>query len=196
MIRPGLAPAEQGSAVGAHEASDIGSDNLYAHLLLKSPQHRLVVEGTALDHDVPAQLLGRGGPDDLVDGVAHHGHGEAGRDVLNGGAVLLGLLHAGVHEHSAAAAQVHRPLGKQAQLGKLFHVVPQRLGEGLQEAAAAGGACLVELYAVHRAVLNLDAFHVLAADVQDTVNIRLKEGGRIVVGYGLHLALIQHQRCL
>ena len=28
------------------------------HLLLKGPKDRVVVEGAALDHDVPAQLLG------------------------------------------------------------------------------------------------------------------------------------------
>ena len=41
-----------------------------------------------------------------------------------------------------------------------------------------------------------DAFHVLAADVEDAVNIRIKELGGVVVGYGLHLALIQHERRL
>ena len=45
-------------------------------------------------------------------------------------------------------------------------------------------------------IFNLDAFHVLAADVQDTVHVRIKEGSRVVMGDGLHLALIQHQRRL
>ena len=38
--------------------------------------------------------------------------------------------------------------------------------------------------------LMLDALHVLAADVQNTVYIRFKEGSRVVVGDGLHLALV------
>ena len=42
-------------------------------------------------------------------------------------------------------------------------------------------------------VLDLDAFHVLAADVQDAVYVRIKEGSCVVMGDGLHLALIQHQ---
>ena len=143
LVRPGLAPAEQGRAIGAHEACDIGPDDLHAHLLLKGTQHRLVVEGAALHHDVPAQLLGGRGPDHLIDGVLHHRDGEAGGDILDGGPVLLGLLHRGVHKHGAAAAQVHRPLGKEAQPGELLHIIAQCLGEGLQEAAAAGGAGLV-----------------------------------------------------
>ena len=42
-------------------------------------------------------------------------------------------------------------------------------------------------------IFDLDAFHILAADVQDAVYVRIKEGGSIVMGDGLHLALIQHQ---
>ena len=42
-------------------------------------------------------------------------------------------------------------------------------------------------------IFDLDTFHILAADVQDTVYVRVKEGGCIVMGNGFHLALIQHQ---
>ena len=35
-------------------------------------------------------------------------------------------------------------VGKQAELGKLLDIVAQRLGKGLQKAAAAGGAGLVQ----------------------------------------------------
>ena len=40
-------------------------------------------------------------------------------------------------------------------------------------------------------VLYLDTFHILTADIQDTVHLRVKESGCIVVGYGLHFPLIQ-----
>ena len=53
-----LAPAIQGRTVGAHEARDVGADDLHTHLLLKGPEDGFVVERAALDHDVPAQLLG------------------------------------------------------------------------------------------------------------------------------------------
>ena len=63
----------------------------------------------------------------------------------------------------------------------------------LDEGTAAGRTGFVELYAVHGAVFDLDAFHVLAADVQNAVYIRIKEGCGVVMGDGLHLALVQHQ---
>ena len=37
----------------------------------------------------------------------------------------------------------------------------------------------------------MNALHVLSADVQDTIHIRLKERSGIVVGDGLNLAFIQ-----
>ena len=42
-------------------------------------------------------------------------------------------------------------------------------------------------------ILDADAFHVLTANVQDTVYIRLEECSCIVVGDGLNLTFIQHQ---
>ncbi len=112
------------------------------------------------------------------------------RDVLNGGAVLLGLLHAGVHKHGAAAAQVHGPVGKQAQGGKVLDVVAQRLGEGLQKAAAAGGAGFVQEDVADGTVLDLEALHVLTADVDDEIHIRHKVLGGGKVGHGFHHAQI------
>src|SRR5699024_10359519 len=112
-------PGVQGRAEGAHNAGDGGAGDLPAQLLLKGPEHRVVVEGAALYHDVLAQIVGVGRPDDLVHRVFHDGDGQAGGDVLHAGAVLLGLLHAGVHEHGAAGAQVHRVPGQQAQLGEV-----------------------------------------------------------------------------
>ena len=42
-------------------------------------------------------------------------------------------------------------------------------------------------------IFDLDAFHVLAADVKDAVYVRIKEGSSVVMGDGLHLAFVQHQ---
>ena len=79
-------------------------------------------------------------------------------------------------------------------LGEILHAVVQGFGEGLDEGAAARGAGLVEQHAVHRVVFDLDAFHVLAADVQDAVHIGVEEGGGVVMGHGLHLAVVQEER--
>ena len=179
-------PGGQGRAEGPHDAGDGGAGHVPAQLLLKGPEDRVVEEGAALDHDVLAQVVGGGRPDDLVDGVFHDGDGQAGGDLLHAGPVLLGLLHAGVHKHGAAGTQVHRLLGEQAQLGKVGDGVAQGLGEGLDEGAAAGGAGLVEHDGVHRSVADFKALHVLAADVDDEIHVGLEVGGRLVVGHGLH----------
>ena len=84
-------------------------------------------------------------------------------------------------------------LREESRLGEVLHAVIQGMGEGLDKGTAAGGAGLVQLDAVHRMVFDADAFHVLAADVQDTVHLRVEELRGVVVGHGLHLALVQHQ---
>ena len=79
-------------------------------------------------------------------------------------------------------------------MGEVFHAVVQGFCKCLDERTASRGAGLIELNAVHGLVLDLDAFHILAADVQDAVHIRLEKCGRIVVGDGLYLAFVQHER--
>ena len=39
----------------------------------------------------------------------------------------------------------------------------------------------------------MDAFHVLAADIEDAVDLRLEKGGGVVVGDRLHFAFVEHQ---
>ena len=137
MVPGALAQAKQRCTVSTHQARDVGADDLDAHLLLEGAEHGLVVEGTALHDDLAAQLFGAGCADDLVQCILDDTDGQTGRDVLDGCAVLLGLLHRAVHEDGAAAAQVHRAVGKQAQRGELLDIIAQRLREGLQKAAAA-----------------------------------------------------------
>ena len=184
------AQAEQGRAVSAHQAGDVGADDLHPHLLFKDAQDGLVVEGAALDHDLAAQLLGAGSPDDLVQRVLDHADGQAGADVLDAGAVLLGLLDRAVHKDGAAAAQVHRAVGEQAQRGKLLDVVAQRLGKGLQEAAAARRTGLVQKDVADGPVLDLEALHVLAADVDDEIHVGHKVFGGGKVGHRLDQAVV------
>ena len=179
-------PGVEGRAEGAHDARDGGPGDVATQLLLEGPEHRVVVEGAALHHDVLAQIVGVGGPDDLVDRVLDDGDGQSRGDVLHAGAVLLGLLDAGVHEYGAAGAQVDRVPGQQAQLGKVGDGVAQGLGKGLDEGAAAGGAGLVEHDGVHRAVADFEALHVLAADVDDEVHVGVEVAGGAVVGHRLH----------
>ena len=65
------------------------------------------------------------------------------------------------------------------------------LSEGLQKAAAAGRTGFVEEYVADRAVFDLEALHVLTANVDDKVHIRHKMLGGGKVGHGLHHAEIR-----
>ena len=180
-VRACLGLAVQGRAVSAHQARNVGTDDVDAHLLLKGAEHSLIVEGAALYHDVATQLLGAGRADDLVQRVLDDGDGQTGADIFNRGTVLLRLLDRRVHKHGAAAAKVNGLVGKQAQRGKLLDVVAQRLGERLQKAAAAGGAGFVQEDVADRTVLNFEALHVLTADVDDEIHVGQKVlgGGKV-----------------
>ena len=191
LLAPAAVPGNQRRAEGTHDAGNIRADGFDARDFLKGPEHRLVVEGAALDHHVPAQFLGIGQLDDLEQGVFDHGVGQARGNVRYGSALLLGLLHVGIHEHGAPGAQVHGILGKQRLLGKARGGIAQGFGEIFNKGAAAGGAGLVEHDGIHRSALQPDALHILAADVQHAVHVRVKEGGGGAVGNGLHLSLVQ-----
>ena len=75
------------------------------------------------------------------------------------------LLYLGVHEYGTTGTQVNRMLCEQGSLSKILHGVVQGLGKGLNKGAAAGGTCFVQLHAVYSLILDLDALHVLTADV-------------------------------
>ena len=189
-------PCDEGCSESAHDSGDIRTDRLAVGYLLKTPQDGIIIEGSALDHDVVSKLCCIGYFDDFEQGVLDDGVGESCGDVRHRSAFLLRLFYLGVHEHGTAGSQIDGVLRIECLVGKVFHRIVQGLREGLDERTAAGGTCLVELYAVHGLVLDLDTLHILSADIQDTVYVRLKERSGIVVGDGLYLALVQHQRCL
>ena len=180
-------------AESAHDACDVGTDGLAVGDPLKASEHRVVVESTALDHDVVAQLRGIGHLDDLVQSVLDDGIGQTGGDIRHSGPFLLSLLYLGIHKYGAAGTQVDGMLREQCFFCKILNAVVQGLGKVFNKGTAAGRTGLVQKNAVHGVIFDLDALHVLAADVQDAVHIRIKEGGGGVVGDGLHLALIQHK---
>ena len=171
----------EGGAERAHQPRDAGADHLLARFKLEAAQHGVVEEGAPLHEDVAAKLVRRFGADDLVDGVFDDGGGEAGGDVLDARALLLRLFDRAVHEHRAAAAQLDGMLGEQAELGELVDLHVHRLGEGLDEGAAAGRARLVEHDVVDGAVFDLEALDVLPADIDDEVDLWIEVQRRLEV---------------
>ena len=129
--------------------------------------------------------------DDLVKGILDDGVGKSRRNILHRGALFLGLLDVGIHEHGAAGAEINGIFGEQCLFGKPFCAVAKGIGEVFDEGAAPGGAGFVQQNSVHAAVFQLDALHVLPADVQHAVHLRVKKRGGGAVGDGLHLAFVQ-----
>ena len=185
-----LAQAVQGSAVSTHQTGNVRPDDFHAHLLFKGAEYRFIIEGTALHHDLATQFFRAGGADHLVQCILDHADGQACGDILDAGTVLLCLFDRAVHEHGAAAAQVHRAVCKQPQRGKLLDVVAQRLRKGLQKAAAAGGAGLVQEDVADGAILDLEALHVLPADINDEVHVRHKVLGSGKMRHRFHQTVI------
>ena len=190
VIFMALAQAVQGSAVSTHQTGNVRPDDLHAHLLFKGAKHSFIIEGTALYHDLAAQLFRAGGADHLVQRVLDHADGQTCRDILDAGTVLLCLLDRAVHEHGAAAAQVHRAVCEQTQCGKLLDIVAQCLCKGLQKAAAAGGTGLVQEDVADGTILDLEALHVLPADINDEIHVRHKVFGSGEMCHRFHQTVI------
>ena len=143
-----------------------------------------------------AQILGRSELNDFKQGVLNDRIRETGRDILHGRAFLLSLLYVRVHENGAAGAQIDRVFREQSFLREILHVVVERVCEVLDERTAAGRAGLVQHDAVDGSVFDLNALHVLAADVEDAVHLGIEERRGGVMGNGLDLAHVQVQRGL
>ena len=109
------------------------------------------------------------------------------------------LFYLGIHKHRTAGAQVNGMRRKKSGLCEILYAVIQRFCKGFNKGTAAGRTGFIQLYAVHGLILDLNAFHVLSADVQNAVHLRIKECGSVIMCYGLHFAVIQkksgfHQR--
>ena len=187
-VGAGAIAGEQGRTVGAHAAGDVGTHGMNAGELLKRAQRGIGHKGAALDDHLAADLLGVAQLNDLEQGVLDDGIGQAGRDVTHRGAFLLRLLDARVHKDRAAAAQVDGGLGMDGGIGERTHIHVHRHGETLDKAAAARRAGLVEHDVLDDAVLDAQALHVLAADVQDKLDAGQECLGAAQVRNGLNLA--------
>ena len=187
-VGAGAITGEQGRTVGAHAAGDVGAYGMHAGELLKRAQRGIGHKGAALDDHLAADLLGVAQLNDFEQGILDDGIGQAGRDVAHRGAFLLRLLDARVHKDRAAAAQVDGGLGMDGGIGERADVHVHRDGEALDKATATRRASLVEHDVFDDAVLDAQALHVLAADVQNELDAGQERLGAAQVRDGLNLA--------
>ena len=180
----------------AHDAGDVRTHGLAAGDALEAAEHGVVIERTTLNDDVFTQILRIGQLDHFIECVSDDRIRQTRGDVCHIGAFLLGLFYVRIHEYGTAGTEVGRMLCEQSRLREILHRVIQRFGECLDKRTAAGGACLVQKHAVDRVVFDLDALHVLAADIEDTVDLGQEEFRRVEVSDGFDLAFVEHQRRL
>ena len=187
-VGAGAIAGEQGRTVSAHAASDVGTHGVNAGELLKRTQCGIGHKGAALDDHLAADLLGVAQLNDLEQGILNDGIGQAGRDIAHRGAFLLRLFDARVHKDRAAAAQVDGGLGMDGGIGERAHVHVHRDGEALDKATATRRAGLVEHDVLDDAVLDAQALHVLATNVQNELDAGQERLGAAQVRDGLDLA--------
>ena len=187
-VGAGAIAGEQGRTVGAHAAGDVGTHGMNAGELLKRAQRGIGHKGAALDDYLAADLLGIAQLNDLEQGILDDGIGQAGGDVAHRGAFLLRLLDARVHKDRAATSQVDRGFGMDGGVGERAHVHVHRDGEALDKATATRRAGLVEHDVLDDAVLDAQALHVLAANVQNELDAGQERLGAAQVRDGLDLA--------
>ena len=187
-VGAGAIAGKQGRTVSAHTAGDVGAHGMNAGELLKRAQRGIGHKGAALNDYLAADLLGIAQLNNLEQGILNDGIGQAGRNVAHRGAFLLRLLDARVHKDRTAAAQVDRGLGMDGGVGERAHVHVHRDGEALDKATATRRTGLVEHDVLDHAVLDAQALHVLAADVQDKLDTGQECLGAAQVRDGFDLA--------
>ena len=141
-----------------------------------------------------SQLGGIGNFNYLIQCVFDDGAGKSGRNISNGCAFFLRLFYLGIHKYGTAGTKIDRVFCEQCFVCKILYTVVQGLREGFDKGTAAGGTCFIELYAIYSAVFDLDTFHILTADVENTVDFRIEECCGIVMRNRFNLTLVQHQR--
>ena len=181
---------EQCGAVSAHVARDIRTDHVAAGQKFEGAQRRVTHKGAALDHDVLADLVVVTQLDDFEECVLNDGVGEACGDIADRSAFLLRLLDARVHKDRAAAAEVHRVLAFECGLREFLDRHAHGICEVRDKGTAAGGAGLVQRDVLNDAVVDLQALHVLATDIEDKVDIRDKSLSATQVRHGLDLTIV------
>ena len=186
----------EGSTESAHNTGNVRTNSFTACNALKASKNTVVVEGSTLYHNMTSQLFGIGNLDNLVKRILDNRVCKTCGNISYGCTFLLGLLYLGVHKYSTSCSKVNGVLCKQGSLGKILYGVIQRLGKGFDKGTTARGTCLVQLHTVYSLITDLDTFHILSTNIYNTVNLRVKESCRIVVGNGLNFPLIQQQRGL
>ena len=179
-----------------HDSGDIRADGFAVGNLFEASKNRIIVEGTTLYNDVFTKFGSIRNLDNLIECIFDNRVSKTSGNIGNLSSLFLCLLYLGIHENSTSGTQINRMLCENSSFCEILYCIIQGFGKGFNKGTASGGTCFIQLYAVNGFVADLNTFHILSADIQDTVYFRVKESSCIVMGYGLNLALIQEQGSL
>ena len=188
-------PGDQSSAKGAHDSCNIRTDCMTVGNFFEASENRVIIKGSALYHNVFSKLRGIGNLDYLIKSVFDNRIGKSGRNIRNLCAFLLGLLYLGVHKYRASCAEIYRMLCKKGCFCEVLHTVVQRFCKGFNKGTAPGRAGFIKLHTVYSLIFDLDALHILSADIKDAVYLRVKKGGGIIMGNCFHFSLVKEKGC-
>ena len=183
----------QCSTESTHDSGNIRTDSFAAGNLFETSQNCIIVESTTLYNDVSAKFGSIRNFDNLIERIFDNRVSKTCGNIGNLSSFFLRLLYLGIHENSTSGTKINRMLCKNSSFCEILYCIIQGFGKGFNKGTATGGTCFIQLYAVNGLVADFDTFHILSADIQDTVYLRVKESSCIVMGYGLNLALIQEQ---
>ena len=176
---------EQRHAKRADHAVVGRHDDLLAEDLAEGRGYGVVVGGAALEEDAVAD---RALAHETVQVVGGDREGKPPHQVFAARTALLIRHHVALHEHGAALPQPDGRVGAQSHLRELVDDVDaELLGLLLEERAGARGAGLVHGEVDDDAVLQADELGVLAADLEDRVDLTAdlaadEVGARLVGG--------------
>ena len=158
------------------------------------------MKGAALYHNMLSEILGIGELDDLIQCVLDYGVRKSRRNIRNGCALLLRLLDIGIHKNGAPRSEVNRSFCEQRFFCKILGGKAKRVCKVFDKRTAPRGASLVEQYGIYRSGSELDALHILTANIKHTVHVFIEEGCRRRMRNGFHFTLVKRkggfEKCL
>ena len=189
-------PGDQSRAERSHDPCNIRTDCMAVGDFFKASENCVIIKGSALYHNVLSELRGVGNLDYFVKRIFDNGIGKSGRNIRNLCSFFLSLFHLGVHKYRTSCSEINGMFCIKSRFCKILHTVVQRLCKGFNKGTAPGGAGFVKLHTVHGLIFDLNAFHILTADIKDTVYLRIKKCSSIIMGNGFYLSLVKKKRSL
>ena len=187
---------DQRSTESTHDSGDIRTDGFAAGNLFEASKNRIIVESTTLYNDVFTKFGSIRNLDNLIECIFDNRVSKTCGNIGNLSSFFLCLFNFGIHKYGTSGTKINRMLCKNSSFCEILYCIIQGFGKGFNEGTASGGTCFIQLYAVNGFVADLDTFHILSADIQDTVYFRVKESSCIVMRYCLNLSLVQDQGSL